>query len=440
MIYRAQTVLPIMSDPIENGEVLVRAGRIEAIGANLSETMPDEPVEDLGQAAILPGLVNAHCHLDYTILRGMLDDEPFFSWIRLLTKYGKKMSYDDFLVSSRLGALQMIRSGVTAIGDSTYSGAVVQAAKEAGLRGTIYKETFGADPSKEYEPQIGELLDQIEELRSLAGNRISIGVSPHSVYTSSEKLLHLVADLARDKDLPVALHVSETKDEVVLIESATGHIADFYRLFQFDFTARGMSPIAYLQDIGILGRKTIAAHCVHVTESDLEILAKEEACVAHCPISNAKLGVGTAPLDNIVHMGITAGIGTDSAVSSNSLDMFQEMRFAVLAQRALHSNTTAMDSKRVLELATIGGAKALGLDAEIGSLEPGKKADMIAVDLSSTSAFPSPDPYSALVYCCSASDVTLNMIDGEVVYKSGKYTRVDAADIKQQAAQAASKL
>jgi 5-methylthioadenosine/S-adenosylhomocysteine deaminase len=329
---------------------------------------------------------------------------------------------------------------VNAIGDSSLSGAAVEAACQAGLRGIVYQETFGADPSKDYQQQTDELAEQVGELRQKAGDCITIGVSPHSVYTSSEKLLRMVADLARDEELPVALHVAETRDEVVLIESAEGHIADLYRLLQFDFTARGKSPIAYLHDIGLLGRKTIAAHCVHVTDSDLDILAETEACIAHCPISNAKLGVGTAPLHGFLQRGIITGLGTDSATSDSALDMFEEMRFAVYAQRMRENNVHAMDARRILELATLGGATALGLEAETGSLEQDKKADLIAVDLSSPAAFTAADPYSAVVYSCSAGDVMMNVIGGETVYRSGQYTRVDAAEIRRSAALSASKL
>ncbi|HOP81225.1 MAG TPA: amidohydrolase family protein, partial [Armatimonadota bacterium] len=253
-------------------------------------------------------------------------------------------------------------------------------------------------------------------------------------------LLRLVIDLVTDEGLPVALHVAETQEEIAFIKSAEGLIADYYKTFNFDLKARGKTPVEYLHELGLPSSKTVAAHCVHVTEADLDILAEEQVRVAHCPKSNAKLGVGTAPLTEIVQRGIITGIGTDSAASDDNLDMFEEMRFAVLAQRAVKENVEAMNAQRVLELATMGGAAVLGLDLEIGSLEPGKQADMIAVDLSSPSVFPSTDPYSALVYGCSASDVLMTMIDGEIVYRAGKYSRVDSGEIKRQAALSATKL
>lgn len=440
MIYRAHFVVPITREPIEGGEVLVRDGRIEAVGADLIDSMPSEPVEDLGHAVILPGLVNLHTHLDYTLARGLLDDDPFFPWVRRMTAIGAQLQYEDFLASARLGALQIVRSGVTTLGDSTFSGAAVEAAAEAGLRGVIYQETFGPDQSEDFRDQVDDLSLRIKELQAAAGDRIMVGVSPHSVYTSSERLLRLVADLARDEGLSIAIHVSETQEEVDFVQNASGQIAEFHRRFGYAIKPRGVSPVHYLHDIGILGERTVAAHCVHITHADLDILAEEQARVAHCPKSNAKLGVGIAPLEQIIERGIITGIGTDSAVSDNALDMFEEMRFAVLAQRAKRQDAAAMHAQRVLELATLGGAAALGLEAEIGSLEPGKQADMIAVDLASASAFPSPDPYSAVVYSCSASDVILSIVGGEVIYRSGEFTRVDQEEVRRCAALAAAKI
>lgn len=432
-------MLPITQDPIEGGEVLVRDGRIEAVGKDLSDAMPEEPVEDLGHAAILPGIVNVHTHLDYTLARGRFDDEPFFPWIRRLTELGVRMQYGDFLASARLGALQLVRSGVTTLGDSSFSGASVEAVAESGLRGVVYQEAFGPDPSVDYRDQVESLAERIGELRSLAGERLTIGISPHSIYTSSERLLRLLAQLAWDEGLPLAIHVAETREELDFVAEAAGPIADHYRRQGYDLQARRKTPVAYLHDIGILGEKTIAAHCVYVTDSDLDILAEERTSIAHCPKSNAKLGVGVAPLDRIVARGIATGLGTDSAASDGALDMFEEMRFAVLAQRAIRTDVGAMDAERIVELATLGGAIALGMEAEIGSLEPGTRADLVAVDLSSASTFPSPDPYSALVYCCSAADVVLTMVEGEVIYRSGKFSRVDADEVRRRAALSAAK-
>lgn len=440
MIYRARFVITMAGDPIRGGEVLVREGRIAAVGTDLASALSDEPVTDLGHAVILPGLVNLHTHLDYSVVRGVLDNEPFPAWVGRLTEIAKAFSYDDFLASARLGALQMVRSGVTTVADSSFSGAAVEAIVEAGLRGTVFQETFGPDPAADYGDQIVRLAERIVELKANACDSVNVGVSPHAVYTSSEPFLRRVADLVRDLDIPVAVHLSETEEESHLIESGTGQFADALRVRGFDVAARGMTSTAYLHDLGLLGPKTIAAHCVCVNQNDVDILAKSRTSVAHCPKSNAKLGAGIAPLADILKRGVATGIGTDSAVSDDSLDMFEEMRFAVLAQRAVKRDVSAMDARRVLELATLGGAMALGLDSEIGTLEPGKRADMVAVDLSSISTFPNDDPYSAVVYSCSAADVILTLIDGSEVYNSGSYSRVDASEVRRAATAVASRI
>lgn len=440
MIYRAHYVIPITQRVIEGGEVLVRHGRIEAIGTDLQSAAPDELVLDLGHAAILPGFVNTHTHLDYTFARGMGENAQFFPWIEKMTQLAGRTSYEDFLASCRMGALQLVRSGVTTLADITYSGAAVSAVREAGLRGIVYQETFGIDPNKDYSEQIDTLAENIHQLSEIAGDKIIVGVTPHTIYTSSERYLNQISELAFDENLPIAIHVAESMAEIEFIQNGTGPIADFHYQLGFDVKARHQSPVEYLHELGILGKRTLTIHCVHVSESDLATLAEKKSPIAHCPKSNAMLGVGIAPFADMISHGIVTGLGTDSAVSNNALDMFEEMRSAVFMQRAVHGDVQVMGAERILEIATLGGATALGLENEIGSLEPGKKADLIGVALSSASAFPSTDPYSALVYACSSSDVVLSVIDGEHIYEDGRYAKVDASEIRRDAAIAAAKV
>ncbi len=440
MIYRARYVLTMAQEPIVDGEVLVRNGRIEAVGCNLQNAFPNERVTNFGNAAIIPGFVNLHTHLDWTIARGLVDGLTFFPWVRRLTELGSRLTYDDFLASARLGALALVRSGVTTTADSSYSGASVKALVEAGLRGVVFQETFGSDPSGDYHSRSIELREQISALLELSGKRIGIGVSPHSVYTASESVLRLVAELARDMSLPVAVHVSETLEENEFISTATGPIADFYHGLRYDIQARGKTPVEYLREVGLLGPGTIAAHCVHVSEGDIGIISESGTTVAHCPKSNAKLAVGIAPISEIARSGILTGIGTDSAASCDSLDMFEEMRAAVLAQRALTGDISSMDTFRALQLATIGGANALGLDSEIGTIEVGKRADMVAVDFSASDGYSTADPCSTIVYSLSASDVVMTMIEGVEVYRDGIYTSVDASEIRKAASNSSAKL
>lgn len=437
MIYKAKFVLPIVGEPIHDGEVLVHGDSIAAVGMDLSRENPNEPLMDLGNAVILPGFVNTHTHLDYTLERGLCDDAAFFPWLLQLIQYGVQFDYNDFLASARLGALQLIRAGVTTIADATYSGAAVTATAETGLRGIVCQETFGADVPDGYEEDI---LSKIALLRESAGDRVIVGVSPHSPYTSSEARLAAVAKLASDHNIRIIIHVSESCEEVQAIKDGTGPATEFGGQIGVQFRATGKTPTAYLKDLGILGDRTLAAHCVHLTDEDIDILAETKTGVAHCPKSNAKLGNGIAPFSKMYARGVRVGIGTDSAASGDPLDMNDEMRFAVLLQRASLEDTYAMDARRVVEAVTLGGARALGLDNIIGTIEPGKRADITAVDLSGMSSFPISDPYSALVYSCSAADVMLTMVDGEVLYHSGEYLKSDADAIKSGASESADKL
>jgi cytosine/adenosine deaminase-related metal-dependent hydrolase len=437
MIYRARYVLPITDLPIKDGEVCVREGVIAAVGQNLAAIFKDEQVEDLGNSAILPGLVNTHTHLDYTVMRGLAEDKPFIPWLLTLVQYGARLNQDDFLASCRLGALQMVRSGITTIADASYTGSSVHAAVEAGLRGIVCKETFGGDPPDSF---VDEMAQSIADLQEKASNRISVGISPHTPYTSSEGRLRAVADMSRSNNLPVIVHLAESSDEGEAVSNASGPLAQFGNLAGVTFHKTGVSSAAYLQRVGILGERTIAAHCVHITNDDIAILKKTQTGVAHCPKSNAKLGVGVAPFKNMLSAGLKVGIGTDSSVSNDSLDMFEEMRFALLLQRAVCQDVSVVNTRQILEAATLGGAKVLGMDSIIGSIEPGKRADLIAVDISNASAFPATDPYSTIVYTRSATDVILTMIDGEVIYKDGRFSRVDPKEVMEHASLAAEKL
>ncbi|MDO8589140.1 MAG: amidohydrolase [Armatimonadota bacterium] len=454
MIYRAKHVLPITSGPINDGEVLIRGDRIEAVGVGLSRSHPEEPVHDLGDAILMPGLVNSHAHLDYTMLRGAIDDLPLFPWVRRLTEYARAMTAEDYRWSSLLGAAECIQAGITTVADATPSGASLDALLESGLRGIVYQEVFGHggdDPS----PAIDALKSRLDLLVPRANGRVRVGISPHTVYTASAELLTAVRSVARQAAMPVCIHVAESTSEYEFCVRGTGEIAEFYEALGEEWPCPGVSPVQYLYDLGVLGETTLAAHCVHVGEDDIRILAVTRTGVAHCPRSNAKIGVGIAPVADMLKVGVRLGLGTDSAVSNNSLDICGEMRSAALLQRisganhgwtqmdtdsgfqlsALSSQLSPVGAEAIVEAATIGGARALGMESSIGSLEPGKKADLAAIDLSRAGLFPNRDPYSTLVYCASGRDAILTVVNGEAVYERGELKTLDLAAIKRNVAE-----
>lgn len=431
MIYQARYVLPITSPPVCDGQVLVRLDRIEAVGTNLRESHPKEPVRDLGEAILMPGFVNSHAHLDFTALRGSVDDLPFFQWIRKIAERARALEAEDVKWASLLGAAECIQAGITTLADASFSGASLDALFESGLRGIVYQEVFGYR-TDDFAPELDALRRQLDDLGSKADDRVRMGVSPHSVYTVSEKLLGQVRDLARQLDLPMSIHVAESPSEHEFCVSGKGEIARLYKSVGIDWQCPGVSPVQYLYDLGLLGERTLAAHCVHVNQDDIRLLAVSRTGVAHCPKSNTKLSVGLAPIPQMMEVGVRLGLGTDSAASSNSLDICEEARFAALLQRIKPGAPSVVKPEKLIEAATMGGAKALGMDSEIGSLEAGKKADLAVIDISKARLFPDRDPYSLLVYGASAGDVLFTMVDGQVLYEQQELKTLDLAEIKRK--------
>ena len=426
--FRAAWVLPISAPPIENGEVIVEDGRIIAVRPAASP--PDSHCRDLGDAIILPGLVNVHTHLDYTVMRGLLEDIEFFPWIRELTARKAALDWDDWMASAHFGAAEALSSGITTIGDCTDSGAALHGANALGLGGIVYQEVFGIDESQSVPSIIATLAAKVESLRDSAeGSRLEVGISPHAPYTVRRELFAALRDYAKSDNLPVCIHAAESRAEAELMHAHTGAIAEMFTRRGITWETPHVSTVAYLDSLGMLSPRTLLVHGVQVSASDRHVIAEKGVAWAHCPKSNAKLGNGVAPLGILgrkfpegTHQddyGVNVpriGLGSDSVASNNTLDLFEEMRFAVLMQRGAHHRIMALTAREAVEMATLGGAKSLGLDAEIGTLEAGKRADLCAVRLNGLHSAPAYYPYNALVYAARASDVCLTVIGGETLY------------------------
>jgi 5-methylthioadenosine/S-adenosylhomocysteine deaminase len=445
VLYTAHWLLPVSSPPLRDGAVAVRDGRIVAAGAReeVAAGLDGEAAtRDLGEAALLPGFVNAHTHLEYTVFRGLLDGLHFLPWIQRLTelKYSGALGPDDFLASARLGALESIRSGVTTVADHTDAGSPVAALSEARLRGVVYQEVFG--PEEGIAPErIGELRGKVERHRAAAGPLVRVGVTPHSPYTASEELIRGVAELARSEGMPLSIHLAETREETEFIERGEGPIAERWRERGIAVSPRGTGPVGYLASTGFLeGPRPV--QCVHLTQAtaeEMEELATHGASAALCPVSNALLGSGSPRMDEALTAGLPVGLGTDSAASAARLDLFPTMRAALRDARA-RGGADALSPEAVLRAATLGGAESLGLDGETGSLEAGKAADLIAVDLGSPRCRPVHDPAAALVLGCEPEDVRLVVVDGSPLYEDGSYRTLDPSAVAAAAEIAAGKL
>ncbi len=437
-ILSADYVLPISAPPIKGGAVAFDADRIVAVGRpeDLSEVYPAAVREHFADAAIMPGLVNIHSHLELTALRGFADefDHDFYNWlIKITTTRGERLSESDVELSALLGALEGARAGVTTFGDIGRLGSAGFAAlKSSGLRGVVFQETEFSPDSRTADDDFDTLRTRFEALRSAQTDRVRVGISPHAPYTVSAGLFRLITDFALADEIPITIHASESVMEEDLMLYGTGFFAGVYEKFGLKFDSPGETTVSYLDRLGVLQAKPLLAHCVRVSDADLELIANSDSRIAHCPKSNAKFGHGAAPFGKILERGIKTGLGSDSMASNNVCDLFEEARFAVMFARNSISDQRFIQPHEVLRAATFGGAAALGLDQQIGTLDAGKQADLIVVSLANLAQLPVHDVNSAIVFATNARDVRLTVVGGEEIMRDGEFGRVDLREIRNE--------
>lgn len=432
MLLLARYVLPVNGPHIEDGAVLVRGTDIVAVGTrdDLTRAYPAEQVVDYGLAALMPGFVDLHTHLEYSVFRGVVDDLPYSQWKMEVQRREAFLDDADWADSALLGAVEAIRSGITTVADVTDSGASVDAAERAGLRGVIYREVSTMDPSA-VNAAIAEADADIRLWSArVSSSRLAIGIAPHSPYTCHPRLFRAVADYVGDSERPVAIHLAGSRDEYDFVKYGSSRLGQDFRTqsgwADEAWMPTGVSPVRYVYQWGVLDLPNVmAVHCVHVDTADIEVLKSANVSVAHCPRCNAKLGMGTAPLGEFKTHGLRVGLGTDSPASNSTIDFFEEMRVGLLIQRGLRGESGFFPAESFVKLATIEGAHALRLDHLIGSLEPGKRADVIAVDLSKSHQVPTQNPYGALVHTCNQEDVLMTMVEGRVLYDRGRFLTLD---------------
>lgn len=422
--YHARWVLPISAAPIENGTVAVAHGRIAYVGSRSGA--PPGSDSDLGDALLMPGLVNAHTHLELTVMRGFLEDLDFAQWIMRLNRVKRAvLDREQMLDGARLGVEEGLRAGITTYADTCDTGVAFDAMREAGVRGIVYQEVFGPDPAA-CEQAMTELRAKVLAMRQRETPLVRVGVSPHAPYTVSDLLYEAVARYAEEETLPVAVHIAESEVERRLVEEGEGVFADGLRKRNIGVAPRARSSVELLERTRILKRRPLMIHCVRVDATDIALMAAASVPVAHCPASNAKLGHGIAPLLEMIEAGLTVGLGSDSVASNNAMDMLAESRSAVFSQRARLARHDALSARDALFLATIGGAKALGLEREIGSLEAGKSADLAAFPLA-PSVVPVHDPEAAAVFALPGARASLVTVAGRELVRSGKVIAGDAS-------------
>ena len=422
-VYRAHWVVPITSPPVRDGAVAVRDGRIVYVGPR--HGAPRGKTSDLGDALILPGLINAHTHLELTAMRGFLENLSFHEWIvRLQRAKTTVLSPESMMDAARLGVAEGLRAGITTFADTCDSGVALAAMSEMGVRGIMYQEVFGPHPAV-CEESIASLREKLDAHRAHVSGLVRVGVSPHAPYTVSDRLFGAVRDLARAQRLPIAIHIAESADEVALVRDAAGPFAEGHRSRGIPVAPRARSPLALLDDLGVLAMRPLLIHCVHVHGADIDAIAANGCAIAHCPASNSKLGHGVAPLSEWVERGITVALGSDSMASNNRMHLLEEARLAVLAQRARGSVFASFSAERALEMATIGGARALGLDREVGSLEAGKSADLCAFAIDELHATPHDDPIATAVFALGGAPARMVLVAGQPRLLEGRLLNED---------------
>ena len=418
-VLSADWVVPVEGAPIADGAVAVADdGTIAAVG----------PRSELGdgdhypEAVILPGFVNAHTHLEYDVYAGFGDGLGFANWIGLHVQRKARIDLADMEAIARLGALDCLRSGITTVGDCSFSGAAAAACAELGLRGTIYLEVFGAtdDPIRDrFDPMRERIADALSD-------DVRLGISPHAPYTCTIDLYRACAELG----LPIATHLAESDSETEFLRTGGGAWQSFAEML---VPPPGTTGIRALADAGLLDTNVVAAHCVKADEEEIALLAKHDVAVAHCPRSNAILGCGVAPLRELMEAGIRVCIATDSPASTPSFDMFDEMRAAIQGARARAGRPEALTAADALELATLGGARALGLADSLGSLVPGKQADLTVLSLADTAFVPWEDPVTGAVLGGSPHGVVATLVSGEPRYEKGGKTWLELIDAARSA-------
>jgi cytosine/adenosine deaminase-related metal-dependent hydrolase len=406
-VVSADWVVPVEGEPIPDGAVAIGDdGWIAAVGT-ASDLGEGERFEE---AVILPGFVNAHSHLEYAVYAGFGDGLSFGPWIGVHVERKSRIGLEEMEAIARLGALECLRSGITMVGDCSFSGASATACAEVGLDAVIYLEVFGTAETG---------LERFERLSARIAGALSddvrLGISPHAPYTTALELYRAATELR----LPLATHLSESRDELDYVRSGAGPWSSIAEML---VPPLGGSGIRALADEGLLGPHVLAAHCVQVDDEEIAILAEHDVAVAHCPRSNAILGCGIAPLAALREAGIRVSIATDSPASAPSFDMFDEMRVALFAARAREERPDALSTRDALELATLGGARALGVDGERGSLVPGKRADLTILSFTGSRLVPWEDPVTATVLGGSPEDVVATLVSGKTRYEKGGKT------------------
>ena len=407
---------------LEKYYLIIEEDIITAIGSGAPPAGNYDKRIDAANHMLLPGFVNTHTHAAMTLLRGYADDLPLMEWLETkIWPLEAKFTADDVYWGTMLAIVEMIKSGTTCFTDMYFfMDQVARAVEETGIRAVLSRGMVGVGP--EHQRAIDESRELIARWSGRGEGRISFLLGPHAPYTCPPDYLHKVMELATELQVGINIHIAETLTE----------FEDIKKLY-------GRSPVAHLEDLGLFHHHTVGAHCVHLTDEDIQILAKYKVGVAHNPESNMKLGSGIAPVPEMLKAGIPVALGTDGASSNNNLDMLQEMRSCAFLHKVNSLDPTVLPAYQALQMATVNGAQALRLD-RLGTLAVGQKADIILVSLKEAHMIPRYDLIANLVYSGQASDVQTVIINGQIVMENRVIKTFDEQEVLAQAKRVARQL
>ena len=401
--------------------LLIKNDLISEISDEIDESNVDKIIDASGKI-LLPGFVNTHTHLSMTLFRGLADDLSLDSWLNdHIWPMEANLNGDYCYIGALLGAVELIKSGTTTFSDMYfYMEDVARAVDEAGIRAVLSYGMIDFGDAEKREAEIKENLTLFENCNRMADGRIKVFFGPHSPYTASEELLIKVRQLANEYNMGIHIHVSETQKEIDDVSAE-----------------KGLRPFEYLDKIGFLGPDVVAAHSVWLSDEEIEIIKKNDVKISHNPCSNMKLASGVAPVSKLIENDICVSIGTDGASSNNNLDLIEELKTASLLQKVSTLDPNVLNSHEAIAMGTIKGAEALGLDDEIGSIEVGKKADIILIDTNSANMVPDSSTLTSnIIYSANGSNVDTTICNGKILMENKKLTVLDEQEIYNKAREA----
>jgi len=420
-------ILPMVSGKVvREGIIAIKNDKISYVGkkSKAPKIRAEKTIDGHGKVA-MPGLINCHTHLAMTLFRGIAEDQPLEKWLKqTIWPLEAKLKPRDVYDGALLGCLEMIRGGTTTFADMYFhEDHVAKAVEKAGLRAVLAQGILEAGVPRRGEKMLQDSVNFARKYKGYAGGRVEVQLGPHTLYTCGLELLAKVRQKASDLNVGIHIHLAESEETVNQTKQK-----------------HGLAEVELLEKIGFLGSDVLAAHCIHLTQKEMQLLAKHNVKVSYNPVANMKLAQGTARIKDFLDSGVTVGVGTDGPASNNNLDMFQSMKVAALLQKQYYKDPTVLPAQTILKMVTIDGAKALGLEKSVGSLEVGKKADLILIDFRKPHLTPVYNFYANVVYSACGSDVDTVIVDGKIIMENKNAKTLDEEEVMLKAQKTATNL